>query len=141
MAERRTELGEVLAQPRRGLGRRDRQHQSADQRADPGSDEGVAVADERAATAPEISEVPEHEHVDEHRERLDRELRHREIRRAEQQERRRHAVADHAEREHRRHGGLGERRRDRSGDDDHDDQHFVQPHVHLRRDRAEPWRR
>ena len=65
--------------------------------------------------------MPEHEHVDEHGERLDRELRHREIRRAEDQERHGHAVADDAEREHRRHGGLGERRRDRAGDDDDDD--------------------
>ena len=39
VAERGPELGEILAQPRRRLGRRDRQHQSANQRADAGSNE------------------------------------------------------------------------------------------------------
>ena len=97
----------------------------------------VAVRTSRA-TAPQISEVPEHQHVNQHREGLDRELRHREIGRAEHEEGRRDAVADRAEREHGRHGGSRMWRRC-SGDDDEDDEDVMGGDARARhRGRREP---
>ena len=69
--------------------------------------------------------MPEHEHVDEHGEGLHRELRHREIGRAEAEEHHRHAVADGPERENGRHRRLREGRGNRAGDDDEDDEDVV----------------
>ena len=74
----------------------------------------TAITASRARTSrddssPSVAEMPEHEHVDEDGQRLDRELRHRQVGRAEAQEHHRHAVADRAQREHRRHGRCGRR--------------------------------
>ena len=58
------------------------------------------------------------EHVDEHGEGLHRELRHREVGRAEAEEHHGDAVADGSEREDSRHRRLREGRRNRAGDDE-----------------------
>ena len=95
----------------------------SEQRADEESRCPAAISPSRIRTSrrrqrAELAEVPEHEHVNEHGERLDRELRHREIGRAEAEEHHGHAVADRSEREHGRHRRSGERRRERTGDDE-----------------------
>ena len=46
VAQCQPELGEILAQPRCGLGRRHPQHQSANQRSHPGSNEGITEPDQ-----------------------------------------------------------------------------------------------
>ena len=94
----------------------------------------IADAHQRRRQGAEVPEVPEHQHVNDHSQRLDGELRHRQIGRPEQQERQGHAVADDTERQDCRHRRLGQRRGNRSGDDDDNDQDLVEPNLGTRRE-------
>ena len=90
----------------------------------------MAISPSRARTSrgdssPESAEMPEDEHVDEHGEGFHRELRHREVGRAEAEEHHGDAVADRPEREDRRHRRSRNGRRNRTGDDDEDDEDVV----------------
>ena len=90
----------------------------------------VAISPSRTRTSrgdssPEPAEMPEHEHIDQHGEGLHRELRHREIGRAEAEKHHGHAVADGTEREHCRHRRSRDGRRNRTRDDDEDDEDVV----------------
>ena len=90
----------------------------------------TAISASRARTSrgdswPRSAEMPEDEHVDEHGERFHRELRHRQVGRAEAEEHHGDAVADRPQREDRRHRRSRNGRRDRTGDDDEDDQDVV----------------
>ena len=77
--------------------------------------------------------MPEHQHVNDHGERLDGELRHREIGCAVQQECHGDAVADDAKRQHGRHGGFGQGCGDGTRNDHRDDQDFMGPNIGSRR--------
>ena len=130
------ELGKVLPQPRRRVGGRDREQQPSNEDPEADGNQRVAGPNQRRRQRPQFAEVPEHEHVDEYGERLHRELRHRQIGRAEAEEDHGDAVAHGAECEDGRHRRSRESRRNRSGDDDGDDEEVVQ--ATRVRDTAEP---
>ena len=76
--------------------------------------------------------------VDEDGEGLHRELRHREVWRAEADEHQGDAVAYGSERENSRHRRLSERCRNRAGDDDDHDDYIVCAYTGARQRRAKP---